>query len=382
MKPSAAPFPDPDVLKIDRAIQKAGKHTDLLRHVTPINLEAERRRFFASRYRHVPEFRYRPVSLDPFAFKRTLHRVAVERIEDPRVQELYADVVQSYSDRADLLFSVGTERFVYSSLRYFGEPSGRDVSNAEFLLHCAPVEDPEDRHTLDPPVLERLFLETSQGYGFSCPLEYSTQIIAKALAGAKGLKIRKGVRFTQREAQALAHHEIGIHYLTTCNARLQKLRVFQSGLPVNTTTQEGMAILSEYLSGNLTLNRLREMALRVIAISSMLHGNNFPRTFQRLVDQYHVEPQHAFDVTVRAYRGGGFTKDYVYMSGFREMLQHFSAAKRMDSLLIGKTHLRYQETIEHMMESGMVTPPKYVPEAFRNPQKPHPILEYLTQSIR
>jgi len=54
----------------------------------------------------------------------------------------------------------------------------------------------------------------------------------------------------------------------------------------------------------------------------------------------------------------------------------------MDSLLIGKTHLRYQETIEHMMESGMVTPPKYVPEAFRNPQKPHPILEYLTQSIR
>ncbi len=382
MKKGISAFPDPVVLKIDRAIQKAGRHTDLLRFVTPVNLESERRRFFSSHYRHEPEFRYRPIVLDPFEFKRTLHRVPVERIDDPLVQELYGDVVQSNSDRADLLFSIGTERFMYSSMRYFGEPSAADIDNAEFLLHAAPLHDPEEHHLLSAAEMEALFHTTSEGYGFRCPIEHSTQIIAKALAGSKGLKIRKGVTLSRREAQALANHEIGIHFLTTTNARLQPLNVFQSGLPVNTTTQEGLAILSEFLSGNLTVTRLREMALRVVAISSMLRANPFSRTFQRLVEQHHIDPHHAFDVTARAYRGGGFTKDHVYLSGFRMMLEHFRSGKSLETLLVGKTHLPYQHIIEHMMERGMVLPPRFIPEAFVNPQEPHPVLDYLTQSIR
>jgi len=44
----------------------------------------------------------------------------------------------------------------------------------------------------------------------------------------------------------------------------------QLGMPGNTYTQEGLAILSEYLSGNLSLERLRTLALRVLAANMLV----------------------------------------------------------------------------------------------------------------
>ena len=84
------------------------------------------------------------------------------------------------------------------------------------------------------------------------------------LNSTKTILIRPDAKFTQKEVNALIEHEIGVHMVTTQNSIHQKLKVFNLGLPINTETQEGMAILSEYLSGNITLERLKKIALRVI----------------------------------------------------------------------------------------------------------------------
>ena len=65
--------------------------------------------------------------------------------------------------------------------------------------------------------------------------------------------IREGANFSWKGALALAHHEVGVHMVTTINATLQPLNIFKIGMPINTKTQEGLAVLSEYLSDNLYL---------------------------------------------------------------------------------------------------------------------------------
>ena len=122
------------------------------------------------------------------------------------------------------------------------------------------------------------------------------------------------------------------------------ITLFTLGLPGNTHAQEGLAILSEYLSGNMTLKRLKALALRVVAVHQMLHHNDFRRTWRTLVEDYQCTPNEAFKISARVHRGGGFTKDHLYLSGFREALTIYRDADKtrdIRGLLIGKTGFHY-----------------------------------------
>ena len=71
----------------------------------------------------------------------------------------------------------------------------------------------------------------------------------------------------------MVHHEIGVHMVTTINAVNQPLNIFKWA-STNTYTQEGI-VLTEYLSGYLSIKRLKELALRVVAVDMMINGLDF-----------------------------------------------------------------------------------------------------------
>ena len=56
------------------------------------------------------------------------------------------------------------------------------------------------------------------------------------------------------------------------NALEHPLKIFLHGFPGNEETQEGLAVFSEYMSGNLTLKRLKELAYRVMAVNGLAKG--------------------------------------------------------------------------------------------------------------
>ena len=158
--------------------------------------------------------------------------------------------------------------------------------------------------------------------------------------------IKEGAKFSQNEMQYLSEHEIGVHMLTTMNAANNKLKIFSVGLPVNTRTGEGMAVLSEYLSGNFTMKRLRELALRVIAIDMMCNGADFKSCFSHLVEKYKIDKNFAFNLCVRVYRGGGFTKDYLYLNGFSKLFKFWQQGNDLSPLLVGKTSIELRRGLE------------------------------------
>ncbi len=375
-----APGLDPELLAVDRALVKLARGLETLVHVTPLNVARSRRAFL--RRGTAPRFTYRPLALDPNRFRAQLYRLPVERIADPEIQQLYHAVIENLAARIDLITSVGTERFVYNSLRTYGEPDAQDLANARFILHGV---DPAPAAPLDidaTAAVQRL-REQAHAWGMDCRIERSPRLVARAMVNnaRKTLLIRTDARFTATELQALAHHELGIHMATTLNGREQPLRVFSLGLPRNTLTQEGLAILAEYLAGHLTLDRLKGLALRVVAIDLMLRHHDFGHTVHALAGDHGVSREAAFDLAARVHRGGGFTKDYLYLRGLREA--HACWRERsLENLMIGKTSLAALDLIDELRARGVVAAPRLVPAVFTAPAVPDPVVEFVIRSIQ
>lgn len=373
------------ILDIDTELFNTLKNFELLNALNPTNVEAEKKKFFESRCTENPEFQYKPIKIDPFRMKRKLHRLELEKIRDEHIQRLYESVINAYTDKIDMLSSIGTSKFLYNSLRYFGEPTEEDLNNAWFLQRLPEVEEQTSERLLDVNDAKKLFQETFDDYGFTGKIEVSRNIIASAMVlnGQKKVLLKKGATFRPKELRFLAHHEIGVHMVTTMNSNLQPLKIFNIGLPVNTKTQEGLAVLSEYLSGNITLRRLKELGQRVIATDMMVKGSDFVKTFRCMVNDLHMDPTEAFYLTTRIYRGGGFTKDHLYLRGLREIHQFWKDGNDLGPLLIGKTSLEHYGIILEMMERGILKRPTYITKAFEKPQLQdnNPIYEYIIKGI-
>ncbi len=374
---------DKNIEVLDKQLFNLVKNFEILNFINPINLEVEKKRFFKSRFTTNPKFRYRQLVIEPFDFKRKLYQVPVENIKDINLQVLYKDVINAYADKADMLTTIGKTKFVYNSLRYFGEPSERDLGNANFLLHCPDLEYEKD-NSFTVYDAKDLFEKVIAEYGFEAKVDISKNIVSKVLVlnSKKLIRLRADATFTKRSLFALANHEIGVHMVTTINSRHQPLNVLRIGLPVNTLTQEGMAILSEYLSDNITVFRLKELALRVITVKNMLNGMEFKQAFEFLMDTKLLNEDAAFYMTTRVFRGGGFTKDFLYLKGFRYILNYYMEGNPLENLLIGKTSLGYISTLNELVERKLLFPPKFKTQAFVRPGNINPIMKYLITSIR
>ncbi|HEY4539422.1 MAG TPA: flavohemoglobin expression-modulating QEGLA motif protein [Faecalibacter sp.] len=375
-----------DLLKIDKQLYHLVKDFELLSVINPINLEFEKKKFLASNYKYEPQFKYNPLNINPFEFKRKLSNIKVEKINDISIQNMYVDTINSYFDKVDLLANLGTNKFLYNSLRYFGEPSKKDVENANFVLYCPEFRMEKEGEFNELEVVE-LFRNSTKDYGFDFDIEISDHIASKALVinSKKKVVIKRGVKFDRRFTKGLIEHEIGVHMVTTMNAVKQPLKIFSIGLPVNTLTQEGLAILSEYYSDSINHDRLRELGLRVLAVNMLTSGKTFNETFLTLHEEYKMAPENAFYLTTRVFRGGGFTKDALYLKGLKTILNYVDEGKKLDNLLIGKTSVEYVNTINELVERKMINPPKYYTKIFKQHQeKPeiNPILKYIFDGLK
>ena len=370
---------EPVVYEVDRRLFNLVKQMDTLLYVNPVNLQQEKRRFFARGYHYSPEFRYRQLRLDPYSLREKLYRLPIAAISDPSLRELYREVVDAHAMKVELLATIGTDHFLYNSLRYYGKPDQSDLDNAHFLLH-APVPEQESSEPLSINAHQaaEVFREAAKEFSLNCKVQVSKRLLAKAMVDnqKKTLLVNEHMNITRTESQALAHHEIGVHLLTTLNAIDQPLKVFRLGLPNNTHTQEGLAILCEHLSGNLTISRLHSLARRVVAVKSMLKGKSFGQTCRMLEDDYGLPRDEAFTVTVRVYRAGGFTKDYVYLSGLRDLLKVYKT-QDISGLYIGKGTMSCLPIITDLMERGVIDKPSRTPPALTLETEPQPVLEYL-----
>ncbi len=369
------------LLAIDENLTQLVTDIDILSSVNPLNYAQERERFISNKYSQEPNFQYQKAPLDTHQSKRRLYELPLEHIEDAQLQKLYEDVIQSYADKLDQVNTIGTQEFLYNSLRYYGEPSAKDIANAHFILHLPTEEENKPEH--DSRSIAHFMQSFADKNGYECEIQILDGMLANALVSGSRVKINSAAHITTDELEALAHHEMGVHLLTTLNGRQQPLKVLSLGCPANTNTQEGLAILCEYLSGHFSIKRLRTLALRVLAVESMIKERDFRHTFMLLKEQYKASDVQAFTITSRVYRGGGLTKDYLYLRGFREVLNAYDKLGDDFSLLLcGKTELKYFDLIRSLVNKGIFTQPKFISPALSTPKQTNPIHRYIVSALK
>ena len=376
----------PYVFEIDANLDRLVRKIELLSYINPQNIEKEKQRFFASKYTVEPEFKYPKLKFDPYKLHRLFFSQRLERIGDDRLRKLYQDIIYYYANMVQCIETIGKgKNFYYNSLRVYGTPTEKDVQNARFILHFADEPVVSDMEKVFSAEEARRYFESFvQQYNFPLNIRYSTNIAAEAMVSnsTQSLLIKKNTKFSKNQLLTLANHEIGVHLVTTYNGLQQPLKIFSNGLPKNVETQEGLAVFSEYMGGALTLKRLKEIAYRVLAADSLIKGYSFADTFDLIHGQYKLNRDDAFTITLRVHRGGGFTKDRLYLSGLRKIYKRYQREESMDTLLTGKVALEYEETINYLKGLGLAHPLTHKSYSFDQRLNTNKALDFILNNLK
>ena len=376
----------PHLFKIDESIEKLLKGIELLAYLNPNNVEQEKKKFFQSKFTKNPQFTYKKLNFNAFKVQKKLFAHKIKLIENEVVRDFYEEVIYYYSCLVDAVNDIGTgPKFYYNSLKLFGSPKDKDVDNAKFILHFEddPIsENSQKKFTSNDA--QKYFEEFSKNYEFKFTIEQSTKIASDAMVRnrSKVLMLKKNSKFSSNQLKILAHHEIGVHLVTSYNAEAQPLHIFSNGFPRNVETQEGLAVFSEYMSGALTIKRLKTLAHRVIAVDSLRKGSSFTDTFDLLHYQHRLNKDDAFTVTMRVHRGGGFTKDYLYLTGLKKIYDYYHSGQDLDILLTGKVNLEHKNAIETLQKLGLAKKAQFFNKAYTQNLNENKTLDFILKSLK
>ena len=156
--------------------------------------------------------------------------------------------------------------------------------------------------------------------------------------------------------------------MTYVNGQSQPFRQLAIGLPGYDELQEGLAVFSEYLVGGLSRPRLRLLAARVLAVRRMLDGADFVEVFRELDRAHDFAQRAAFSVTMRVFRGGGLTKDVVYLRGLVQLLAYLREGGSLDPLFVGKFGADHVPIIEELQWRKVLRPPPLRPRYLDDPE--------------
>ncbi|MEZ0229280.1 MAG: tyrosine/phenylalanine carboxypeptidase domain-containing protein, partial [Planctomycetota bacterium] len=204
-------------------------------------------------------------------------------------------------------------------------------------------------------------LYTERDPTFKCRIVVKHGLASRAITLEKRVELRAEASFSARLAEGLAAHEVGVHALTTHNGGAQPLGVLRYGLPGSRRTQEGLAVFAEYRAGALTPGRLKTLGLRTKLVGHLVEGASFVDAV-RLVQKAHaLDLDDAYELVFRVYRGGGLTKDGVYLSGFLEVVRYWLAGKDLSVLVAGKVSSDSASIVRDLILRGVLHAPKILP---------------------
>ena len=353
------------VWTVDRQLADVGGQFKFLLLVTPVNAEREWHSFVDSKFSRPPRFQYRPWGTDPLVLKRRLLNIQTEQIDDPTLSYLFRQTQDELERQITMLSDIGTDRFLPGSLQVFGAVTPALLTLANDVLARCPEPDRGTDMIPARTFAERARREIRQ-YRRQMP-SFAARVIVRddmysgLLSSGGNLLVGRETLIAAHRVEALLHHEVGTHLVTYFNGQAQPLRLLQVGLAGYDALQEGLAVLSEYLVGGLSLGRLRTLAARVVAVDRMIRGAPFVDTFQLLVDGLGFEPRVAHTILVRVYRGGGLTKDAVYLRGLVEVLRYLGRHGELEALFAGKFASDHIPIVRELLFRGVLRQPQVRP---------------------
>jgi len=335
---------------------------------------------------HIPDPKYFPIDIDDslMAIQAARKTIAGDHVVFSWLRRLADDLEIT----AKMISARGTVDFFTYSTQLYGLPKRLMIDGSTRVIDLARhmdatldgldhdklvikgYEQHYDAHTF----AQKLRPLLKDHFGKSSPkVEISNTLSAKAVAGAKRIRVRANTIFTDRDIDQLLQHEAFVHTATALNGRAQAHFPLLGRAHAGTTEiQEGLAVFAEIISGAMDPLRFRRLSDRVIAIQNAIDGADFNDVFDFYRDRT-SDANQAYENTRRIFRGGvlsggaPFTKDMVYLNGllrvhnFMRTVVKLERADLIRILFSGKMDLEDVPAFAQMASVGRLTPPKFLP---------------------
>ena len=358
--------------RVDASLAAISDRFEWLRTLTPVGVERVWDRFEQSGFEAEPELHYRPLRIDPDPLRRELINIPIETVPDPTIEALLREKQGEIDRRLSMLALRGTKGFLYGSLQLYGEVDASlraDAENVLVAVDASPPTDEGEGEKLDVEAVKARAEAELAFYRADCPdfpdaVEIGDDIAAGLMVSQGRLLLARGLTLPVHRLEALLQHEVGTHVVTHYNGTCQPIRQFASGLASYDALQEGLGVFAEYVAGGLTAARMRVVALRVVAVAALTSGATFVDTFRELRDRG-APDRDAFDVTLRVFRGGGLTKDALYLRGLRDVLAYLAEGQELEPLYLGKIALRHVPMVQELRLRRVLEAPRVLPRILR-----------------
>lgn len=351
------------VWEADRRLAEVASSFDLLYQVTPVNTEDAWEAFRKSRLEKAPHFLYRPSPVDPGDIKRLLFSTHIERVEDPTLMNMFLEKQLELERELTMLQDLGTPRFLYGSLQLHGPVTEDLLAVARDILRDSPSRaSAKERKVPAEEFAKRaraeIKLYADRYAGFTGTAVIDPEMYTGLMVSRGRLLIGRALSVPESRVAALFQHEIGTHLLTYFNGKAQPFKMLYTGMPGYDELQEGLAVLSEYFVGGLSVARIRVLAARVVAAHGLLAGASFVDVYRLLHREFGFTQRTAFTVTMRVFRGGGLVKDAIYLRGLQGVLQLIADGEEFDLLFTGKFGSDHLPVVRELLHRKiLVTPP-------------------------
>ncbi|WP_031551628.1 tyrosine/phenylalanine carboxypeptidase domain-containing protein [Parvularcula oceani] len=371
--PAPKPRPLPPVAdKVDEALARIDEQVDWLVALSPLGNDQMWERFKESGFTEEPVLRYPPQRADLSGLRDELLGLPVRDIEEPSLQVLLREKQREVDRQIELVQLRDTDGFVPASIDLFGGTDPRLLTIAQDILdkvERGPAE-AEEATFEDMVAASKVEFDRyrAQAPDFRSEIIVEDDLNSMLMVNHGHLHIARSMHLRHDRIAPLVAHEVGIHVLTRHNGRRQPLRQLEVGLAHYDALQEGLGTFAEYLTGYLPPRRLRVLAARVIACDLAVDGKSVCEIFARLHEEEGLLIDDAFDIAVRAKRGGGLTKDALYLGGLRELLAYLAEDGDFEFLLLGKFSLAQRHTISQLLEEGWLVPAELLPSFLSDPQ--------------
>jgi uncharacterized protein (TIGR02421 family) len=358
---------------VDEQLAQISEAFDLLLYVSPVNYPEAWEAFQGNGCSEPVQFLYRPRTIDPDLLKRRLYDIPIENVEDPTLFHIFNAKRIELDRQITLLSDRNTPRFLLGSRQLFGDVSPELLQTATFILQqVAPASEiPSKAEIIDAMQFAR---HAQQEVEYYRQQDQSLQARVEVRDDIPGIMVSHGnfligssAQVSRSRLNATLAHEIGTHVVTYHNGKQQPFRELYVGMAGYEPMQEGLAVLSEYLVGELGSARLRQLAGRVVAVRSVTDGADFMETFRLLHHDYGFGSKAAFMMTMRTHRGGGYTKDAVYLKGLVSLLDRLGSGKQLESMYLGKIALEYLALVEELNWRQVLEKAPLVPRLFSLP---------------
>jgi uncharacterized protein (TIGR02421 family) len=347
-------------LEVDARLTEIERGMNLLLNVTPVNAAEAWVDFERSDFATAPSLRLRPLEFEPDLVRRDLYDLAVEDVTDPALHTLFRAKRDEMARQITALEDRDTSRFVYGTLQLYGGVAQPLALAAEELLDRIPAQAPSS-HSVTAGAFADAAREEFDRYravhpDFPVTVEVRDDI-SELMVSFGRLLIPESATIRADRVEPLLHHEVGTHVVTYQNGTRQPLRLLTVGLPGYDETQEGLAVLAEYVTGGLDPRRLRVLAARVVAVGMMLDGAGFLEIFESLRAEYGMPARTAWSIAIRVVVGGGSVKDAIYLRGITRILDALAEGSSLDVLFVGKLALDHVPLIQDLLDRDVLSPP-------------------------